>query len=393
MSLEQAVMSDPKDPEAIVILGNIALQERRINDAELTFLKAEHLLKDFDKSPMRKGILELQTLSGLTNVDEAHERWKDAQAKLELLLQLSPRDAMVMQRLARALFQQGNAAESLKWLRKSKEVGGPDILTPEAALAKFYEQYGDHRNAVVWMHKALDKAPEDAATQLVAARWALEAGQLDDFETHAVKGLQLATAELQRVPEERSAQVMARLLNAKILRGLAALFRKDYATAEKYFEAARLQSPGNFAATNNLALTLCEQTDEHTGQPDQAKLNRALELVNANYKIDPRNPEINSTLGWVLYRAGMLARAEDALRQAASSGNVSPDTAYYLAQVSYDHDRRNRELAKNLLEAALNTPFFSMRAEAQTLLDKIKAEPPPKAEPLPKAVEKPKNAR
>jgi tetratricopeptide (TPR) repeat protein len=372
MALERAVMGDPKDPEAFVIMGKIALQERRITAAELLFLKAQQLLGTFDKSLKRKEILEPQTISGLASVDQAREKWKEAQVQLEALLKLSPKDAVAMQRLAVALFQQGNAAEALKWLRESKRADERNMLTPEATLARLYEQYPDHANAVIWMNKALEKAPEDAATQLVAAQWALETGQLDEAEKHAVKGLHLADAE-------RGPATEARLLSAKILRGLVALFRKDFKTAEKFFEDAHLQSPGNFAASNNLALALCEQKDERSGKPDPAKLNRALEYANANYQANPRNPEAAATLGWALYRAGMLDRAEQALRQAASAGNLSPDAAYYLAQVGYDRgNKRDKEVAKTLLEAALKSPSFSMRPEAQTLLDKIKAEPPAK---------------
>ncbi|MGA2066956.1 MAG: tetratricopeptide repeat protein [Thermoguttaceae bacterium] len=375
MSLEKAVMSDPKDPEAFVILGNMALQEQRTTEAELLFLKAQQLLGPFDRSPKRKGILEQQTISGLAGVDEAREKWKDAQTKLETLLKLSPKDALAMQRLARALFQQRKAADSLKWLRKSKEVGGPDILTPEAALAQLYERFPDHGNAIVWMQKALEKAPADLATRLVTAQWTLETGQLDEAEKHAVKALQLAEAERQHASQEEAPKLEARLLNAKILRGLVALYRKDFKTAEKFFEDAHLQSPGNFAASNNLALALCEQKDEGTGKPDQAKLNRALEFANANFQADPRNPEAASTLGWVLYRVGCLDRAENALRQALAA-SLGPDAAYHLARASYD--RGDKELAKNLLEAALKTPSFLTRPEAQALYDKIRAEPPAK---------------
>jgi tetratricopeptide (TPR) repeat protein len=368
MALERAVMSEPKDPEAFVIMGKIALQERRITAAELLFLRAQQLLATFDKSPKRKEILEPQTISGLASVDQAREKWKDAQTQLEALLKLSPKDAVAMQRLAVALFQQGKAVEALKWLRESKRADERNMLTPEATLARLYEQYPDHANAVIWMNKALEKAPEDAATQLVAAQWALETRQLGEAEKHAVKGLQLADAE-------RGPATEARLLSAKILRGLVALFRKDFKTAEKFFEDAHLQSPGNFAASNSLALALCEQKDERSGKPDPAKLNRALEYANANYQANSRNPETAATLGWVLYRAGNLDRAEQALRQAASSGNLSPDTAYYLAQVSYDRaNKGSQEVAKSILEVALKTPSFAMRPEAQALLDKIKAE-------------------
>jgi tetratricopeptide (TPR) repeat protein len=382
MALERTVMNEPKDPEAFVILGNIALQERRITDAQLLFLKAQQLLGPFDKSLKRKNILEPQTISGLASVDEAREKWPDAQAQLDALLKLSPKDAMAMQRLARALFQQTKAAEALKWLRESKKADERNILTPEAALGRFYEQYGDHKDATIWMAKALEKAPEDLATRLVAAQWCLETAQLDDAEKHTVKAMTLADDERRHATEATATQVEARLLNAKVLRGLVALFRKDFKTAEKFFEDAHLQSPGNFAASNNLALALCEEKIESSGKPDPAKVNRALEYANANYQTSPRNPETASTLGWVLYKASYRDRAEGALRLAASSGNLSPDTAYYLAQVSYDGG--NKELARNLLEAALKTVSFSMRPEAQSLADKIKAEPPPKDKEKPK---------
>jgi tetratricopeptide (TPR) repeat protein len=375
MALERAVMSDPKDPEAYVIFGNIALQERRITDAQLLFLKAKELIGPFDKSLKRKNILEPQTISGLANVEEAREQWPEAQAQLETLLKLNPKDAMAMQRLARALFQQKEATAALKMLRASKEADKQNMLTPEAALGRFYEQYGDHKNAVTWMTHALAKAPEDLATQLVVAQWNLETAQLDEAEKHSAKALKLADDARRTATEAEMPQVEQRLLSAKVLRGLVALFRKEYKNAEKYFEDAHLQSPGNFAAKNNLALALCEEKIEGGG-PDMAKVNKALEYATDSYQQNSRNSETASTLGWVLYKAGRRQQAEGALRQAAQAGNLTPDTAYFLAQVSYDGG--NKDLAKNLLEASLKTVSFSMRPEAQALLDKIKAEPPPK---------------
>jgi hypothetical protein len=50
MALERAVVTDPQDPEAFVIMGNLALQEKRTTEAELLFLKAQQLLEGFDRS-------------------------------------------------------------------------------------------------------------------------------------------------------------------------------------------------------------------------------------------------------------------------------------------------------------------------------------------------------
>ena len=112
-------------------------------------------------------------------------------------------------------------------------------------------------------------------------QWALETEQLPEAEKQA-------TAALQIDPKS---------LDAKILCGVIALFKKDFAGAERYFEAAHLQSPRNFAATNNLALVLIEQKDE-------AKKRRALEYAQNNVQQNPKSAEAASTYGWVLYKTG-----------------------------------------------------------------------------------------
>lgn len=362
MALEKTIITDPKDPEAFVILGNVALQERRVTDADLLYGKAQELLKSFNSSPKRKEILEPQTISGLAAVAEAREQWALAQTDLERLLKLNPKDAFAMQRLARALFQQKDAVGSLTKLKEAKAADKDNVLTPEAALGRFYEQYGDHVNAQKWMTKALAAAPDELRTQLVISQWALETGQIDMAETHGAKALSLDPKSLE----------------AKVLRGVVALFKKDYASAEKYFEDAHLQSPSSFPASNNLALALCEQTGSDK-KPDVTKLKRALEYANANYQQNSKSADAASTLGWVLYKAGDLDRAELALRQAASTGNLSADTAYYMAQISYDRGRKDD--AKILLDAVLKgTRPFSMRPEAAALLEKLKSEPAPKKE-------------
>jgi tetratricopeptide (TPR) repeat protein len=353
MALEKAVVSNPDDPESFAILGSVAMQDRRVTDAELLYLKSKDVLASFKGSDARKKILEPQILSGLAAVAEARENWDGAKSYLETLLKINAKDAMAQQRLARALFQLKDAAGALQKLRDAAKADPVNVLTPEAALGRFYEQYGDHEDAVKWMTKSLTVAPTDLRTRLIVAQWYLETGQIDEARTHADKALTI---------EPRS-------LDAKILRGVVALFQKDFKEAEKWFQEAHLQSPGNFAASNNLALALCEQNDD-------SKLRRAAEYANANYQQNQKSADAASTLGWVLYKAKDLQRADQALRQAASTGQLSADTAYYLAQISYDLGRKWD--AKVLVDAVLKTGRpFSMRKEATELSEKVKNEQPP----------------
>jgi Tfp pilus assembly protein PilF len=412
MALERAVMSDPQDPEAYIIMGNIALQERRVTDAELQFLKAQQLLRSFDKSAKRKERMEPVAASGLANVAEAREKWADAQtqleavlklkvngydvkksdpptpAELETLSKLKPDDksfvAGTMRRLARAHFQQlkgDHIGKALKFLKDAKTTDPANVLTSDAALAIFYEQFGDHKNAKMWMESALQKAPNDLLTLLVAAQWAVETNQLPEAEKNATTALTLAEKAYREAPAAGIAQAEAQLLSARVLRGLIALHKKEFKTAEGYFQEAVILVPNNFAATNDLALALCEQKAAD-GTPDPDKLRKAQEYAKLNYQQKQRDPEANSTYGWVLYKSGYKGEAERLLRAAASLGNMLPDTAYYLAQVAYDNNSTKHEELKTLLKAALQTKLsFSMRPEAQKLLDKLNAEPPAKEKP------------
>jgi Tfp pilus assembly protein PilF len=199
------------------------------------------------------------------------------------------------------------------------------------------------------MIKALNENPWDLKTRLRAAQLSFEDGHLDEAKKQA----------------ENALQIDPKSFEAKNLCGVIALFQKDYKAAERYFESIHLQSPQRFPASNNLALALAEQNDD-------AKKQQALQLAETNVRLYPKVPEVYSTYGWVLYRAGRLDEAERALRTAVSGGNHSADTAYYLARVLADRGGHDAE-ARQLLESALKTSApFAQRDEANELLTKLK---------------------
>ena len=144
-----AIKTSPSDPEPYVILGNIALQERRVAEATMDFDKAKQMLATYTNDE-RKGAMEQQTMSGIAQVAEADEDWKEAEARLRDLLKLAPEDLVAHQRLARALFWQGNAKDAYEILKAAKKIDprmprrtrrGRVFLTPEAIMAQYYDQY------------------------------------------------------------------------------------------------------------------------------------------------------------------------------------------------------------------------------------------------------------
>jgi Tfp pilus assembly protein PilF len=351
-SLEQAVVEAPADPEAYAIMAEMAMRERRVTDADLLYQKANAVLAKADKSVSnkRKDGLTPRILSGLAAVDDYRENWAGEQKQLESWLKADPKSADAMQRLAQCLFRQKDAQGALEKLREAAKIN-TKLLTPEAILAGFYERAGDRKNAQLWMEKAIVAAPKDLNTRLAAAQWNLQAGQFDEAKKQASEAQKLDSNSVE----------------AKMVRGVIALFLKDFKGAELYFQEAFNQSPRTFGASNNLAIALVEQT----GDDAEAKKRRALGYAQNNVQQYPKSAEAYSTLGWVFYKMRRLEDAEKMLNTAVSSGQMTPDTAYYLARISVDRNKETQ--AKQLLEGALKSPEpFMYKDEAKALLEQLK---------------------
>jgi len=348
-ALESAVVETPDDPEAYVLLGDIAFGSGRITEADLLFQKASSLLPKLTESEKRKNALTLRVLAGMASVAEARQQWATAQKYLEQVLKIEPKNAVALRRLAQAQFKQGNAAGALDQL-KLAEAAQPESanqVSAAATLARFYLGAGDEKNARQWIQYALKKNPGQLGTRLTAAQMMLEMGDFDKAEEQAAAAAQLDPTSL----------------GAKILRGVVALFKQDYAGAASFFESAHLQAPDNFEAKNNLALALAEQDD-------QAKKQRALAFAQENARLNSKRPEAISTYGWALYQAGRVDEADRVMQQLLRTGNFAADTAYYMARIASEQGRQDQ--AKKLLEAALErAKVFSRKPDAKALLAEI----------------------
>jgi Tfp pilus assembly protein PilF len=221
-------------------------------------------------------------------------------------------------------------------------------LAPQAHMARLYEQAGQHDKAVQAIEAAVRAGPNDIKTRLAATQWALDTGQYDEARKHIDAALQINPASV----------------DAKHLKGLVAIFRRDFPVAEQVFRDALAQNASSFAASNNLAVALAEQEEP-------AKRRKAVEYAQANVKLYPRQAEVYSTAGWVLYRAGLIDEAERAFQMAAAGGNVSPDSAYFMARIALD--RKRPADARQLLQSALKSKnLFLLRKEAEQLLEKTR---------------------
>ena len=153
--LEEAVRQTPSDPEPYLILGNIALQERRFADAAMDFDKAKQLLADYKGNAERKGAIEQQKLSGMALLAESQQEWTDAE-KLPpgSVLSWRPRIWRSTSAWPKSLFRQDKAKEAYDILKKAKQIDRDNaaknqskesVLTPEAIMAKLHDEYDGPR--------------------------------------------------------------------------------------------------------------------------------------------------------------------------------------------------------------------------------------------------------
>lgn len=347
-ALEQCAADHPGHPETYLLFGQAALLEGRTTDAGLHFDKAAALAGADKWAADLKQRFHGDALVGQAAVAERRKDWKVAAEALAARLKLDPKNGKARERLAIVLFRQGQHDPAHKELEQACQ-DDPKLDPAAVSMGKLYAEAGDADKAEQWLKLALGE--KDARAHKAYASWLLEQGRPADAQKQA----------------EATAKLDPDATDLKFLRGLIAWHLKDYPQAERLFQALYLESPGSFAASNNLASSLVEQADE-------SKRRRGLELAQINARLYSTSGEALSTLGRAYDRQGRLPEAEQALRASLATGTASSDTAYFLARVLAGRGRM--EEVKPLLKLALDaTGPFGFRKEAREWADQLAKKP------------------
>ena len=351
--LEGTAVKFVGDPEPYLMLGDLAFQDRRITDAAVLFEKATALGAGFTENAKRKRDFDIRSHAGNAAVAEARRQWDLAQKHLQAWLDLDPDNASAHQRMGIVLFQLGKEQEALARFREARKLDDKAVQ-PELALARLYDEAKKRDVAKRLIEQAIKAVPTDTGVLLAAAQWYLGQNDLETAKTTADSALKIDPKSLE----------------GKIVRGAIARVARDYKTAEKFFNEAHVQSPGNFPASNSLALVLVESDDS-------AALQRATEMAEANVAMYRDNSPLQvnalTTLAWVYYRRGRREDAEKILDQIARNNALTTDGAYYVARMLADRGEKDR--ARKILDEVLaSEPMFATRPDAADLLAKLKKE-------------------
>ncbi|MEX2138133.1 MAG: tetratricopeptide repeat protein [Pirellulales bacterium] len=365
--LEQAVRKHPKDPEAYLMFADGSLNDGHVTAAEALYRDADELVKSFNENPMRKANFEKRVLQGLAAVAQSRQQWKTAETLLRQLIKLDPKNAMAYQRLGIVIFQQA-APDDLKTLSEAYSAftaaidAEPRMPHPDVAMGQLFEQAaqqalntGDKAKSNRYRQQAIEsfrratepKTKPGLNTLLAAAMWALQTNQFKPAQ-------QYADAAMKNDAES---------LEAKLIAAIVARFSGNRTVAERLLKEAYNQSPA-FPVSNQLALVLVESTNAS----DQK---RALELAEINARANQNNAEAVSTYGWVLYQLGHKKEAGQVLENVIRSRALTPDSAYYVAQILADQGRGADAI--QILEDAIAQPQpFANRTSAAKLLEETR---------------------
>jgi putative PEP-CTERM system TPR-repeat lipoprotein len=136
--------------------------------------------------------------------------------------------------------------------------------------------------------------------------------------------------------------------------------RKQYKAATEHYLVLNKSNPNNLLVLNNLAWSLFESKDS-----------RALAFAEQALKLNPDNPAVIDTLGWILVRQGQTARGIKLLQQALTKAPDAADIQFHLASAFAQSGDRARALSEveRLLASGV---AFSQEQEARTLLKQLK---------------------
>ncbi|UTW09154.1 tetratricopeptide repeat protein [Pseudomonas benzenivorans] len=277
--LEQGLERHPEDKRLRLTYARLLVAQGRLEDAKGEF---SALLQQFPTDDDLRFSLALVCLEA--------EAWKEAIVYLEELVERDSHVDAAHFNLARA-YEALNKPKSA--LIEYALVGpGNDFLPAQARQTELLlaEERGEEASAR--LRKAREAQPDYAIQLYLIESEALAKQQQPDA------AWTLIGQALKQFPDD---------LNLLYTRAMLAEKRDDLAQLEQDLRFIIEREPDNAMALNALGYTLADRTTRYA---------EARELIELAHQINPEDPAILDSLGWVHYRLGNLDEAERLLRQA-----------------------------------------------------------------------------
>lgn len=336
--LERLFAVEPDNQQALVLEAKILIEQ----GSDEPFSRIEAALEDEDNSELRLQYARLLTRSDMTQ----------ARKQFEILSAKSPRDGDLLFSLALINRETGDNLAAAAYLR---QVLALDQRVDEANyyLGRISEDKGEPKAALTYYMRVEDSNQYMPANSRIG-RLLLEQGEVtrsmewfeQQREANPTRREQLYSLEADLLATAGINEPAMALLNTALetYPGASSLLyaramlreRQDNLTGMEDDLRTILQTdPANTTALNALGYVLANRTDRYE---------EALSLVSRAIELQPAEPAILDSMGWVLFRLGRQEEALDYL-QRAYANFPDPEVAAHLGEVLWSLGQNAKALA------------------------------------------------
>ncbi len=263
------------------------------------------------------GLLSLQT-----------HRLDDAAKYLEAALKLRPENQQTRIYLGQVAEEKRDYTEAARWY--NEVILGEHYFEAQTRLAVVIARQGDLEGARRRLHEIEARSDEQRVHLYLAEEQVLrEAKRYKEAKT-------VLDGALEAIPADKDLLYARALIEEKL--GLVELTERD-------LRLVLQQEPENAQALNALGYTLADRTERY---------DEALELIQRALALNPDDPFILDSMGWVQYRLGNNEEAIKYLKQALSIRNDAEISAHLGEVLWVTGDRKQARTIWN--EALGDTP-------------------------------------
>ncbi len=319
-STQRLIATNAMNRPAYLLLGDALVANGELDRAIGLFRDYERRFTNDPAGPQSLGMLYLRK----TDATQARQAFERAVKSREDYLP-------AIEQLVRLDLATTNNAAALARARGFVE-RQPDVAEGRVLLAQVYLSNRQPQLAEPELEQAIATKPALQSAYLLLAQLYNESSRRDE-------AIQQLHALLEKQPGEQRALMVLGILHTSA---------GDYRKAAESYETLLKTNPAFSPALNNLAYLYSEKLDN---------LGRAYDLARKSRELQPDDPRIADTLGWILFRRGEYALALVHLEESASRLTREGEVLYHLGMAHYAmaHEQPARaafELAVKLEPAA-----------------------------------------
>ncbi|MBH3425409.1 MULTISPECIES: tetratricopeptide repeat protein [Pseudomonas] len=320
--LQKSIKKYPDDKRLRLTYARMLVEQDRMEDAKLEFASLVQQYPDDDELRYSLALVCLEA-----------KAWEEAKGYLEDLIARESHVDSAHLNLGRIAEERDDPQGAL--IEYAQVGPGNDYLPAQLRQADILMNNGRTDEAEKRLAAARDAEP-DYAIQL----YLIQAETLS-ANNQGERAWKILAQALLQYPDD---------LNLLYTRAMQAEKRNDLAQMEKDLRLIIKRDPDNAMALNALGYTLSDRTTRYA---------EAKALIEQAHQLNPEDPAVLDSLGWVNYRLGNLDEAERLLRQALERF-PDQEVAAHLGEVLWakGNQREARQIWAKFLKEQPDSPIL-----------------------------------